>query len=304
MVALLTPAANAVVVDQALANGTADTVFSAPLALELDLASAGVPGTINVRVRPDAGFFNQGVQHDVVVDLPAGMVFNTNAATGGSDSTIIGTDATGGTTGAATTGNIFTGGDQGDSQVTFQIATNAADTTFFVMTLPVIVESCLAAGSGVNVTVETAGGFVNNDVDGDNTASAPTADGFGGCASAFSGSVTADFPGGAGADTFLALANPPAPSYTDIVGDDLVLGQIAYTANDVAVDSEGNPLDPATDVTRVVSTIELAGNPGGPGGADLEVMNGTITGGPVIWTVTQTGGQIAVSYTHLTLTKA
>ena len=74
-------------------------------------------------------------------------------------------------------GNIFTGGDSGDSQVVFQIAPNDADTQFFTITMPVSVGSCLAAGSGVNVIVETAGGFVNNDADGDNTASAMNAPG-------------------------------------------------------------------------------------------------------------------------------
>lgn len=287
MVALLTPAANAVIVDQATAAGVFGSTFAAPLALELDLASTAVPGTITVRVQPDAGFFNQGVQHDVVVDLPAGMVFDTSNATGG-DATIVGDGPT------PATGNIFTGGDQGDSQVTFQIAPNDAATEFFEIVLPVQVESCLTAGTGINVTVETPGGFVNNDVDGDNTASAATANGFGGCASAFGGSVTPDFPG-AGVDTFLAFTPAPATNYTALggTGDD-VLGQIEYTASPmVSVTSGLSALDPATDITRVVSTIELAGNPSGSDGADLEVANGTITGGPVTWTVTQTGAQVA-----------
>ena len=132
--------------------------FAAPLALELDLAASPITGTVTVTVQPDAGFFNQGVQHEVVVDLPAGMVFNTNTNTfpAGLDSTILGDGLT------PATGNIFTGGDQGDSQVTFQIAPNDAETQTFVMTLPVQVESCVAAGSGINVIVSTAGGFVNN----------------------------------------------------------------------------------------------------------------------------------------------
>ena len=113
------------------------------------------------------------------------------------------------------------------------------------MTLPVQVESCLAAGSGINVIVSTAGGFVNNDADGDNTASAMDAPGFGGCASALNGSVTADFPG-AGTDTILALADAPAPSYTDITGD-FVLGTIGYTASgSVSVTSAEEDFDLAT----------------------------------------------------------
>ena len=302
MAALIAPAANAVIVDQQFADtvdaqgvvtdvGDFDNTFSAPLALELDLASTAVTGTVTVRVQPDAGFFNQGVQHEVVVDLPAGMVFNTNANNGGDDSSIVGAGPT------PATGNIFTGGDQGDSQVTFQIAPNDAFTEFFVMTLPVQVESCLTAGTGVNVTVSTAGGFVNNDADGDNTASAATANGFGGCASAFGGSVTSDFPPANNAgtnDTFLAFTTNPATNYTalDGSGDD-ILGEIEYTANPmISVTSGFEAFDPATDITRVVSTIELAGNPSGSDGADLEVANGTITGGPVTWTVTQTGAEV------------
>ena len=64
MAALIAPAANAIEVT------AGDTTFNAPLALELDLASQGVPGTLMVNVSPDdMGFFNQGVQHDVVVTL-------------------------------------------------------------------------------------------------------------------------------------------------------------------------------------------------------------------------------------------
>ena len=281
MAALIAPAANAI---EVTAGGTA---FNAPLALELDLASEGVPGTITVDVSPDnMGFFNQGVQHDVVVTLPAGMTFDTGPG-GVGPSSIMGSNGE--------LGNIFTGGDAGDSSVTFQIAPTLPNTDTFELTIPVIVNSCLEAGSGVNVTVETAdGGFVNNDVDGDSTASG-MAPGFGGCASAFDGSVTADFPAGGGVDTMLLLGTPPsaATNYTTI-GGDAILGTIEYTASGtVGVDSAGAPLDPAADITRVVSTIELAGNPGGPDGADLEVANGTITGGPVIWTVTQTGAQVA-----------
>ena len=290
MVALIAPAANAVVVEQTGMD------FAAPLALELDLASTAVTGELLVTVRPDAGFFNQGVQHEVVVDLPAGMVFNTNTNNDGDDAEIEGDD----TDGAAATGNIFTGGDQGDSQVTFQIAPNDAVTQTFIMTLPVQVESCLAAGSGINVTVSTAGGFVNNDADGDNTASAADAPGFGGCASGFNGSVTSDFPPAnmAGTnDTFLAFTTSAATNYRQLDDSgDAVLGEIEYAPNpNVSVTSESplEAIDPATDITRVVSTIELAGNPSGPGGADLEVDNGTITGGPVTWTVTQTGAEVA-----------
>ena len=60
----------------------------------------------------------------------------------------------------------------------------------------------------------------------------------------------------------------------------------------ISVTSGFEAFDPATDITRVVSTIELAGNPSGSDGADLEVANGTITGGPVTWTVTQTGAEV------------
>ena len=278
MAALIAPAANAIEVT------AANTTFNAPLALELDLASQGVPGTLMVNVSPDdMGFFNQGVQHDVVVTLPAGMTFDSGPGGVGAPSVV-------GDNGEQ--GNIFTGGDAGDSSVTFQIAPNPSQQTgTFILTIPVVVNSCLAAGSGVNVTVETAdGGFVNNDVDGDSTASG-MAPGFGGCASAFGGTVTADFPG-AGVDTMLLLATPPAPNYTAL-GGDAVLGTISYAANAVTVDSAGDTIDPATDITRVVSTIELAGNPGGADGADLEVANGTITGGPVTWTVTQTGAEVA-----------
>ena len=285
MAALIAPAANAVVVDQV------GTSFAQPLALELDLASTGVAGTVQVTVRPDAGFFNQGVQHNVTVDLPAGMVFNTSNSTNppGGDSTIVGDGM------SAATGNIFTGGNAGDSQVVFQIAPNDADTQFFTITIPVSVGSCLAAGSGVNVIVETAGGFVNNDADGDNTASANNAPGFGGCASAFAGSVTPDSNNGA-SDTFLAFTPSAATNYTALGGGaDAVLGTVQYNVNgNVSVDGNtAEDLDPATDVLRVVSTIELAGNPGGANGADLTTTNGTITGGPTTWTLTQTGAQAA-----------
>ena len=142
-----------------------------------------------VTVQPDDElFFNQGVQHNVVVTLPAGMVFDDSTTP-----VII--------TNNSENGNIFSGGDEGDSTITFEIAPQDSDTDTFQLTLPVAVGSCLEAGSGINVTVETAGGFVNNDVDGDNTNSAMDAPGFGGCASAFDGTVMADI-----GDTFLAVS--------------------------------------------------------------------------------------------------
>ena len=116
MAALIAPAANAIEVTSA-ANSTA---FNAPLALELDLASEGVPGTLMVNVSPDdMGFFNQGVQHDVVVTLPAGMTFDNGP--GGTPPSIVGSNQE--------QGNIFTGGDAGDSTVTFQIAPNPSQQT-------------------------------------------------------------------------------------------------------------------------------------------------------------------------------
>ena len=131
MAALIAPAANAIEVTSAAGS----TAFNAPLALELDLASAGVPGTLTVNVSPDdMGFFNQGVQHDVVVTLPAGMTFDTGPG-GVGPSSIMGSNGE--------LGNIFTGGDAGDSSVTFQIAPTLPNTDTFELTIPVIVLSLI-----------------------------------------------------------------------------------------------------------------------------------------------------------------
>ena len=201
MAALLAPAANAIVVEQEDIDFVANTSFAQPLALELDLAGEPVLGQVVVTVQPDDElFFNQGVQHNVVVTLPAGMVFDDSNPTFTTPTITTNNDEN---------GNIFSGGDEGDSTVTFQIAPQDALTGTFQLTLPVAVGSCLEAGSGINVTVETAGGFVNNDVDGDNTNSAMGAAGFGGCASAFDGTVQAD-----NGDTFLDVDINPA--YSDI----------------------------------------------------------------------------------------
>lgn len=275
MVALSATAANAIVVTE---NSGA---FSAPLALELNLAANPVAGTVIVAISPDGnGFYNQGVQHNVVVNLPAGMTFAGAVPNGA---------LTG--NGGGAIGNIFTGGAAGGSSVTFQIAPLSNNTNTFFATIPVNVSSCLAEGSGIQAIVSTAGGFVNNDVDGDNTGSVAMS-GFGGCASAWDGVVNGTTA--SGTDTFVALANP---TYTTI-GGDAVLGSITYAIDPaVAVSSTGTALA-LSDLApaAVVSTITLAGNPATvatppSNGAVLSATNGTLAGGPVVWTLTQTAAE-------------
>ena len=150
MAAIAASSANAIVVTPG------SPAFQAPLALELDLVANPVAGTITVNISPDGnGFYNQGVQHNVVVNLPAGMTFAGAVPNG----------ALSGNGGAI--GNIFTGGADGGSTVTFQIAPLSTTTNTFTASIPVEVSSCLAEGSGVQAIVSTAGGFVNYDVDGD-----------------------------------------------------------------------------------------------------------------------------------------
>ena len=278
MAALMAPAANAIEVAET------SGAFSAPLALELNLAANPVTGTVVVTISPDGtGFYNQGVQHNVVVNLPAGMTFAGTVPNG----------ALQGNNGA--NGNIFTGGAAGGSSVTFQIAPLSANTDTFTATIPVTVSACLAEGSGIQAIVTTAGGAVNNDVDGDSTGSV-AGSGFGGCASAWDGTVngtTASL-----ANTFVALA---APTYSTI-GGDAVLGTITYAIDaTVATDATGAPMALADLATAaVVSTITLPGNPAtvaasgmtpASSGAVLSATNGTLTGGPVVWTLTQTAAE-------------
>ena len=263
-----------------------NTAFQAPLALELDLVANPITGTVVVNISPDGtGFYNQGVQHNVVVNLPAGMTFAGAVPNGALTSN-----------GTPAIGNIFTGGADGGSTVTFQIAPLSSNTDTFIASIPVEVSSCLAEGSGVQAIVSTAGGFVNNDVDGDNTGSVAGM-GFGGCASAWDGEVNGTTA--SGSDTFVALATP---TYTTI-GGDAVLGTITYAIDPaVSTDAFGTPLAQADLVTpgAVVSTITLPGNPAttaatgtapASSGATLMATNGTLTGGPVVWTLTQTAAQ-------------
>ena len=272
MVAITAGSAHAISVTQ----GT-NTNFQAPLALELDLVNNPVGGTVFVDIMPDSGNFNQGIQHTVVMTLAPGMVFSR--AIQGSDLSANNGEQ----------GNVFEGGADGSNTVTFQIAPTFFNTNTFTASLPVEVNSCLTEGSGITAVVSTSGGFVNNDADGDSTASG-TAPGFGGCESAWNSVVAGTLFSGAGNDTQVAL-----PGYNTIIGDSLV-GRLTHTIDPaVFVNAAGTVnFAPGTDINGITTTIDLPGNPV-PNGAVLTATNGTLspTGPATSYTLTQTAAQAA-----------
>ena len=247
------------------------TDFTTPLALELDLANSPVAGTFLSDVTlTSGGNYSQGINHTVTVNLPAGVTFGAG---------ITGNSITANP--SVTNGTVFSGGAEGDSQVVFRISPNGTTDNRFSFDLPLAVNGCPSADAGVQILVEDNLGFVENDQDGATTG----AGSFGGCESAFDGTITSDKPT---ADTQIALDD------YDALTDGGVLGTIQYEIDTaVGVDAAGTAMT-AADVLTVVHTITLAGNPD-EDGVVLSSDVGSLVPAPAdqaeTWTLTMTGAE-------------
>ena len=257
------------------------TDFTTPLALELDLANSPVSGTFMSSVTlTSGGNYSQGINHTVTVNLPAGVTFGAG---------ITGTSIT--SNPSVTNGTVFSGGAAGDTQVVFRISPNGTTDNSFDLNLPLAVNGCPSATAGVQVLVEDNLGFVENDTDGATTG----AGSFGGCESAFDGTITSDKSTN---DTRISL-----PGYTTL-SDAGALGTIQYAIDGtVGVDAGGTAMAPG-DVLSVVHTITLPGNPA-MGGVTLSTSQGTLVAAPAgqaeTWTLTMTGAQ-AITGANITAT--